>query len=280
MGRDLKQNKADDIYQKKIAHLNTKTVYGPVKSWRFKMSLGVDPIYKESTCSFNCFYCQLGEIQNKTRTRKIYVSTKKILDDFSNFLQQKINIDVIAFSGSGEPTLAINLNEISKEMRKLKPDVPHIVLTNGTLLQNKDVQKDLLCMDQVIIKLDACNENTLQKINRPVDGITFFGILNGIMDFKNKFKGTLDIQSMFCSLKDKNLVDFANIINKINPSSVQLNTPKRPYPLSWHRENRGNHDQIFNYPVQHNKTISKADAEKIEQELKKLASSNILSIYH
>ncbi|MEK6624776.1 MAG: radical SAM protein, partial [Bdellovibrionota bacterium] len=37
---------------------HTQTVYGPVKSWRFGQSLGIDPIFHVSTCSFNCIYCQ------------------------------------------------------------------------------------------------------------------------------------------------------------------------------------------------------------------------------
>ncbi|MGK7944070.1 MAG: radical SAM protein, partial [Microcystaceae cyanobacterium] len=40
---------------------NFLTVYGPVTSWRYGRSLGIDPIGSLSTCSFNCVYCQLGE---------------------------------------------------------------------------------------------------------------------------------------------------------------------------------------------------------------------------
>ena len=54
---------------------NKSTVYGPVKSWRFGMSLGIDPIFVTSTCSFNCIYCQLGNIQDITTNFKEYVTT-------------------------------------------------------------------------------------------------------------------------------------------------------------------------------------------------------------
>jgi len=55
-------------------------VYGPVSSWRYGRSLGIDPIGCVSTCSFNCVYCQLGEIEHKTSTRAIYVPTEQILE--------------------------------------------------------------------------------------------------------------------------------------------------------------------------------------------------------
>jgi wyosine [tRNA(Phe)-imidazoG37] synthetase (radical SAM superfamily) len=46
------------------------SVYAPVASWRFGSSLGIDPIGLVSTCSFNCAYCQLGEIEQKNRATK------------------------------------------------------------------------------------------------------------------------------------------------------------------------------------------------------------------
>lgn len=48
------------------------SVYGPVFSWRYGNSLGIDPIGQTSTCSFNCVYCQLGEIEQITRDRRLF----------------------------------------------------------------------------------------------------------------------------------------------------------------------------------------------------------------
>jgi wyosine [tRNA(Phe)-imidazoG37] synthetase (radical SAM superfamily) len=120
-----------------------KTIYGPVKSWRFGQSLGIDPIFEISTCSFNCVYCQLGSIQRVTAERKVYVQTKKVLQDFTEVLNDGKNFDVITFSGSGEPTLATNLGEMALGLKKLCPGKPLLVLTNATLMHNLEVQKDL-----------------------------------------------------------------------------------------------------------------------------------------
>ncbi|MHA2380221.1 MAG: hypothetical protein ACXADS_13185 [Candidatus Thorarchaeota archaeon] len=35
-------------------------IYGPVSSWRYGRSLGVDIIIPPKKCTDNCVYCQLG----------------------------------------------------------------------------------------------------------------------------------------------------------------------------------------------------------------------------
>jgi len=61
------------------------SVYGPVQSWRYGRSLRVDPIGPISTCSFDCVYCQLGEIEHKSRDRQVFISTVQILEDLLTF---------------------------------------------------------------------------------------------------------------------------------------------------------------------------------------------------
>ena len=57
------------------------TVYGPVYSWRFGNSLGIDLLLSNSICSFRCPYCQLGRINVPTVDRRVYVPTDKVLAD-------------------------------------------------------------------------------------------------------------------------------------------------------------------------------------------------------
>ena len=258
---------------------NHLTVYGPVTSWRFGESLGIDPIYKTSTCSFNCIYCQLGHIQNITNEFSEYVPTQKIINDFKELIKDDTKIDVITYSGSGEPTLASNLGEIIQELKAIRPNVEHIVLTNATELDRVEVRENLKDLDRVILKIDAPNEELYQLINRPAKGVSLERTLNGIDEFKKSFKGTIEIQCMFMPTNKKGIEDLAAIFKRINPSVIQLNTPKRPYPLSWHRENRGNHLKIFDYEVRELKTLTKEEAQKVESQLRELTGLNILSIY-
>ena len=256
---------------------NHKTVYGPVKSWRFGLSLGVDPIFVTSTCSFNCVYCQLGQIQDVTEQVKEYVPTQQILEDFKEVMDQPM--DVLTYSGSGEPSLASNLDEMIHGIRQLKPDLTQLILTNGTHLRIPKVKENLLKLDRVIIKLDASDQLTLNRINRAHKNIRIEEIVAGILEFKQAFQGKIDIQMMLMNINTNKVDELALLLKKMAPNTVQLNTPTRPYPLSWHRENRGNHEKIFSYPVQELRPITKEQARKVESFLKDQTGLNILSVY-
>src|SRR5512134_31436 len=123
---------------------NVSSVYGPVRSWRVGMSLGVDPICINSVCSFNCTYCQLGFIQVRINERQVFVPTDKVMTDLQASRWREA--DIITVSGSGEPTLAANLGSIVQGL-KAHTGKPVLVLTNGTLLHLPQVQEDLLICD-------------------------------------------------------------------------------------------------------------------------------------
>ncbi|MFZ4085267.1 MAG: radical SAM protein [Vampirovibrionia bacterium] len=173
-------------------------VYGPVSSWRSGTSLGIDPIGEISTCSFNCSYCQLGQIQNITRKRKIYVETELIIEDLEKAYQgdhvKKVDfskLDVITFAGSGEPTLALNLGEMIKAIKtwlkaKNLKAVPVSILTNATTLEDEEVRKDLKEADLISLKLDASDELSLKSINQAAIGLSLEGIIKGIKLLKSE----------------------------------------------------------------------------------------------
>ena len=211
------------------------TVYGPVKSWRVGQSLGVDLLFNSSYCSFRCVYCQLGKIENPTAERRIYVPTERIMSDLQESNWQAA--DVITLSGSGEPTLAANLGEVIDALHDFTLK-PVLVLTNSTLLEDPQVREELSRADQVFCKLDAPNERLLQKVNRPVPGINFEGIVKGIQRFKAEYRGFLALQVMLMPMNRDEIVRLGDTLNQIQPDEVQLNTPKRPVPQAWFLEAR------------------------------------------
>ncbi len=268
-----------ETIDKKAVFSNDKTIYGPVYSWRFGQSLGIDPLFYTSTCSFNCIYCQLGHIQNITIERKEYVSTEKVLSDFNNFLSEDKKIDVITFSGSGEPTLAKNLDQMILGIRKRLPQIPIYILTNGTTLHLNEVVKTLQLLDSVTVKLDAGNEKDFQMINRPHDSVCFSTIVKSLIDFRKVYSKKLEIQCMFMPVNQKELENLASLLLEIAPDVVQMNTPKRPYPLSWHRENRGNHLGLFDHEVRELKKIEKEKGLELIEKMKSLTNLEIISAF-
>ena len=177
---------ATDVQQEKF----TSSVYGPVQSWRVGKSLGIDLLLQNSICSFNCIYCQLGDIQVKTAERKIYVSTEQLEKDFKHSNWQEA--DIITLSGNGEPTLALNMGEVIHFIKEYSGK-PVMVLTNATLLRDPAVVRDLQEADIVAAKLDATNDQYLQMMNRPVSGITMAGIVEGIKNLRANYLNPVHI---------------------------------------------------------------------------------------
>jgi wyosine [tRNA(Phe)-imidazoG37] synthetase (radical SAM superfamily) len=208
----------------------TKTVYGPVPSWRLGRSLGVDVVCREKkVCSFDCVYCQLGPTKNKIKEREIFVSKERIKEDLSEVIG-KINADVVTFSGTSEPTLASNLGEIIDVVREYT-HLPLAVLTNSSFMFNKDIRDELKKLDIVVAKLDAPNSKLFQKINRPAEGLKFNDILEGVKEFRREFKGKLALQMMFIDLNKGYADEMAEIAEEIKADEVQINTPLRSSPI-------------------------------------------------
>ncbi|MBN1788799.1 MAG: radical SAM protein [Sedimentisphaerales bacterium] len=207
---------------KKIEH-----VFGPIPSRRLGRSLGID-LVPAKTCTYDCLYCQVGRTTEKTTQRQQWVDIDKIIAELKTKLSAKP--DYITFSGSGEPTLFKDCGELISRIRQVV-DIPIAVITNGSLLSDPEVRKELLAADLVIPSLDAGDEETFQKINRPVTEITFDKMLEGLIDFRREYKGKYWLEVLLLeglNDSDEQIDKIAGCIEKINPDKVQLNTVTRP----------------------------------------------------
>ena len=203
-----------------------KYIYGPVSSWRLGSSLGIDLLsQKEKVCSFDCLYCQLGKTRALTIKRKLYVPTKKVIAEIKAL--PKVHIDYITFSGRGEPTLAKNLGETIKAIKRIRKE-PIAVLTNASLVNRRDIREELSLADLVAVKLDADSEGFLKLMNQPAKKIEFADILNGIKQFRKKYRGKLALQIMFMGENKKIAKNIVKLAKSIRPDEIQINTPKRP----------------------------------------------------
>ncbi len=217
-------------------------VYGPVRSWRFGQSLGIDLLGAISTCSLHCRYCQLGEIEQLTCDRAEFVPTEQVQTELQQLDTDNSAIDVVTLSGSGEPTLASNLAPVI-DIARAQLQRPIVVLTNGTLLSDRAVRHDLAAADIVAVKIDAVAADQWQTINRPVAGLNLDQVLAGIMTFREQFQGQFTIQTMVMEPWRKlDIERYKAVIRALMPDEVQLNTPLRPRPLTHQLEARGNHD--------------------------------------
>ena len=217
-----------------------KYIYGPVSSWRLGRSLGIDPLSpkKGKICTFNCSYCQLGRAENFETERKVFVPTSKIIKEIKTL--PSLKIDYITLSGCGEPTLARNLGDIIRKIRKIRKE-KIAVITNSSLIYRKDVQKDLMLADFIMAKLDASSLKVFKRVNSPMDNIKFNKIVSGMKKLKTNYRGKFALQIMFVDGNKKDAKRIVALSKKINPDEIQINTPLRPCeeePISKEELNR------------------------------------------
>ena len=211
-------------------------VYGPVPSRRLGQSLGIDPI-PFKTCNWNCVYCQLGRSTPMTNERRDYFPPDEIVEEVKVSIESHApgEIDWMTFVGSGEPTLHAGLGGMIRQIKGLT-EIPVAVITNGALLYQPEVRKDLIRADAVLPSLDAGSEALYRKINRPWAELTFERLVSGLTTFRREYGGKLWVEVMLIrGVNDTEpaLQDLARIINGIGPDEVHLNLPIRPPSEPW-----------------------------------------------
>jgi len=202
-------------------------IFGPVPSRRLGRSLGVD-LVPFKTCTYDCIYCQLGRTTRKTTERQEWVP----LDDVLAELKDKLALrpDYITLSGSGEPTLYSRLDELIDRIRTMT-EVPIAVLTNGSLLWQDEVRRQLMDAHLVIPSLDAGHSGTFQTVNRPHRSISFKQMLDGLITFRQQYRGKYWLEVFLLDGKtatDREARMIAEAARRIKPDCVQLNTATRP----------------------------------------------------
>lgn len=206
-----------------------KYIFGPVPSRRLGLSLGID-IIPFKTCTLSCVYCQLGDTGRTTLERREYVPTADVVGELRDYLAASPAPDWITFSGSGEPTLHSGIGAIIRGIRTMTR-VPVCVITNGTLMTDPAVRRDLLDADAVMPSLDAAREESFRAICRAHPGLSVAGIIDGLAMFRREYGGKIWLEILLVSGVNDSPDDLAALryaVEAINPDSIQLNTVARP----------------------------------------------------
>ncbi len=216
----------------KIAPATSGCVFGPVPSRRLGRSLGVD-LVPLKTCTYDCVYCQLGRTTCKTVERKEWTPLRAVLKE----VERRIHTlpDYITLSGSGEPTLFTSIDKLIDGIRAFT-DIPIAVLTNGSLLDSEEVQRELLGADLVIPSLDAGTENAFQRVNRPHKAISFERMLAGLAAFRRRFARRYWLEVFLLGddgTNEREIAELRRCVDLIRPDRVQLNTVTRPPAEEW-----------------------------------------------
>jgi len=204
-------------------------VYGPVPSRRLGRSLGIDLVpYK--TCTYDCVYCQLGPTTEKIVERRSYVAVEVLFEQLKEALGHGPAPDYISLAGSGEPTLNKDIGEIIAGVKKIT-SIPIAVLTNGSLLWQREVRDALMGADVVLPSLDAGDEDLFTYVNHPHPAISFDLMVSGLMDFIATFPGKVWLEVFLLAgvtAMPPEVEKLAALVRGLHPERVQLNTVTRP----------------------------------------------------
>ena len=209
-----------------------KHVFGPVPSRRLGVSLGVVLVVSKS-CNLNCIFCECGATKKIQLERQRFKNMNEILNEIQSVLKD-IKPDYITFSGSGEPTLSLDLGNISKAIKEdLKYKGKICLITNSLLLADKQVINELEYIDLIIPTLNTLKQDIFEKIVRPDYRTSVDEIRKGFINLNNSnYKGKIWIEIFILENindNEENFIEIANFLNSenIRYDKIQLNTIDR-----------------------------------------------------
>lgn len=170
------------------------TIFGPIHSRRLGVSLGVNLMPSDGkVCSFDCIYCEAGYNAQGTGTSGL-PPREEVKRQLEEKLQAMHNagepLDVITFSGNGEPTLHPEFPGVIDDTLALRdkyyPEAKVSVLTNSTRIFDPGVAEALKRVDNNILKLDSAVESTMRLIDCPASrDFTVERVVEGLRQFKD-----------------------------------------------------------------------------------------------
>ena len=184
-----------------MTSLYDNIIFGPVRSRRLGLSLGVNLLPVESKlCNFDCIYCECGwngDHLGKRRFNSREDVRAMLREVLSKMVQDGTPPDVITFAGNGEPTMHPDFEAVIDDTIALRDELCTAakvsVLSNATQLHREDVRRALLRVDNNILKLDSAFDATVQLVNKPVGSYS----VERTVELMKLFEGQMILQTMF-----------------------------------------------------------------------------------
>lgn len=222
-------------------------IFGPVKSRRLGISLGVNLLPTDSkVCSFDCIYCECGWNPRKRAQKAVLPSALQVKQLLEEKLKEMVANnelpDVITFAGNGEPTLHPEFEQIIDDTiglrNLLSPKARIAVLSNATMLHKPSVVRALLKVEDNIQKLDSGFEDTIRLIDCPSSNFK----LNEVVENLKAFNGRVIIQTLFLkgvfkdqiidNTTEEEITQWMKLVGDIKPSQVMIYTIDRDTPAT------------------------------------------------
>lgn len=222
--------------------LFSSIIYGPIRSRRLGVSLGVNLMPTDAKlCTFDCVYCECGWNQLVSHPQ---LPTRDEVRESLHSQLSTLNspLDVITFSGNGEPTLHPEFLGIIQDTCAMRdqycPDAKISVLSNSTQLFREDVVEALRLCDNRILKLDSSITSTMRLIDKPVNpSLT----VEQIVERLSVFNGDFTLQTCFLTgeyegriidnTTPEELAAWYRAVDYLHPKQVMIYVIDRATPL-------------------------------------------------
>jgi len=211
--------------------------FGPVRSRRLGWSLGINNVRPKS-CTYSCVYCQVGPTDRARRDREPFLDPDEVVAAVGRHAAACRHtgqpIDYATFVPDGEPTLDTGLGASIRGIRASGLRVA--VLTNGSLLWRDEVRDELAAADLVSVKIDAVDEATWRRLNRPIGRLALDTVLDGIRRFAASYRGDLLTETMLVAgVNDDGATvrRTAAFVGALEPLRAYVAVPTRPPAAPW-----------------------------------------------
>ena len=217
-------------------------VYGPIRSRRLGVSLGINLMPTTAKlCTFDCVYCECG--WNQAVSHPTLPTREEVREALARQLtSMNDSLDVITFSGNGEPTLHPDFLGIIQDTCALRdmycPTAKISVLSNSTQLGRSEVVEALLLCDNRILKLDSAIDATMRLIDQPVNPQL---TVEQICQWLSYFEGDFTLQTCFLrgeyegqvidNTTPAELAAWYAVIERLRPKQVMIYVIDRATPL-------------------------------------------------
>lgn len=210
-------------------------IYGPVFSRRLGRSLGINLLsVNRKICSFDCVYCQYGpaRVWDETEGADLFPSTDAVRSTVEKALKKPRTIDYLTFSGNGEPTLHPEFAQIVEAVYELRnryrPDAKIALLSNASCVVKPQIFSAFRFVDAPMMKLDAGDTQTFRAINRPVIGVDFHAIVEGLKGVPSLIIQSLLFEGEFSNVQGAAYEAWAHTLAELRPSEIHIYTVERP----------------------------------------------------
>ncbi len=208
----------------------SSSVFGPVLSRRFGLSLGVDLIGEGiKKCNYDCLYCELPKAK-KVSSIDDSKAPETIADEVAAALMKHPDIDFITLTANGEPTLYPKLYELASLINKIKGSKKLLILSNGSTICDARTRDALKLFDVVKLSLDSALDKSFKKIDRPL-GITPGELIGCMRSFRLEYNGTLVLETLFVKNvndSDEDIAALNEAYKQIGADRIDLSTIDRP----------------------------------------------------